>query len=158
MAVDPEFFKKALGSWPSGVTIVTSRHGDLQHGMTASAFASVSVEPPQILVCANKEANTQSVIEKSGSFTVSILAQGQEELSNLFADKKREDIRFDGLDCVEGVTGCPRIPNALAWLDCSVAQAVEAGTHVIYVGRVVGGEVREADPLMYCRGRYVKVA
>lgn len=158
MAVDPEFFKKALGGWPSGVTIVTSQHGDVRHGMTASAFCSVSVEPPQILLCANKESNTQTVIEEAGAFSISILAAGQEELSGLFADKKREDIRFDGLDCAQGATGCPRIPNALAWLDCSVAQAVEAGSHVIYVGRVVGGDARDGDPLIYCRGRYVEVA
>ena len=157
MPIDLDSFRSALGSWASGVTIVTSRTGDLQHGMTASAFASVSAEPPQVLICANRESNTQSVIEKSGAFSVSILAQGQEELSNLFADKSREDIRFDGLDCPTGKTGCPRIPGALVHLDCTVAQAVEAGTHVIYVGLIEACDSADREPLAFFRGRYKRL-
>jgi flavin reductase (DIM6/NTAB) family NADH-FMN oxidoreductase RutF len=138
MSVDLDTFKQVLGSWPSGVTIVTARAGDLQHGMTASAFCSVSAEPPQA----------------GGVYTVNTPAQGQDELSNLFADKSREAIRFDGLDCELGATGCPRIPGALAHLDCKVTQAIEAGTHVIYVGHVEGAAIHDAAPLAFFRGRY----
>src|SRR5262245_701079 len=157
MAVDVDTFKRVLGSWVSGVTIVTSRHGELQHGMTASAFSSVSADPPQILICANRDSNTHAVIERSRCFSVSILAAGQEELSNLFADKSREDVRFDGLACATGATGCPRIPGALAHLDCRVAQAVAAGTHVIYVGLVEAAAVQDAAPLAFFRGRYQRL-
>ena len=154
MAVDAEDFKRALGRWPSGVTIVTSQHGALRHGMTASAFCSVSAEPPQVLICANQTSSTHGVIQQSKAFCVNVLAQGQAELSNLFADKSRESERFEGLDCVPGATGCPRIPGALASLDCSVAKAVEAGSHVIYVGLVEAVAFADGEPLVYLQGRY----
>jgi flavin reductase (DIM6/NTAB) family NADH-FMN oxidoreductase RutF len=154
MPIDVETFKSVLGSWPSGVTIVTSRHGELQHGMTASAFCSVSADPPQVLICANRDSSTHAVIQRSGCFTVNILAAGQEELSDLFADKRREDLRFDGITCAPGATGCPRIPGALAHLDCRVVQAVPAGTHVIYVAVVEDASLEEQAPLAYWRGRY----
>jgi flavin reductase (DIM6/NTAB) family NADH-FMN oxidoreductase RutF len=154
MPIDVDTFKRVLGSWPSGVTIVTSRHGELQHGMTASAFCSVSADPPQVLICANRDSSTHGVIERSGCFTVNILAVGQEELSDLFADKRREDLRFGGLACGTGATGCPRIPGALAHLDCRVVQAIPAGTHMIYVGVVEDASLDEQEPLAYWRGRY----
>ena len=154
MPVDGELFKQALGSWKSGVTIVTSRSGDLQHGMTASAFCSVSADPPLILICANQDSNTHLVIQKSGVFGVSILARGQDELALLFADKKRESERFEAVDCELGTTGCPRIPGAHVHLDCSVAQAHPAGTHVIYVGLVENAQVSEVEPLAFYRGRF----
>jgi flavin reductase (DIM6/NTAB) family NADH-FMN oxidoreductase RutF len=157
MAIDVDTFKRVLGSWASGVTIVTSRHGELQHGMTASAFCSVSADPPQVLICANRDSNTHRVIERSGCFGVSILAAGQEELSTLFADKSREEVRFAGLSCTLGATGCPRIPGALAYLDCRVAQSIESGTHVIYVAVVEAAEVCEAQPLAFFRGRYQRL-
>ena len=130
------------------------QEGDLRHGMTVSAFNEVSLDPPLVLVCADKASNTKGVIDRCGSFTVSILARGQDAVSNLFADKKREAIRFDGLPCVSGKTGCPRIPEALAWLDCSVTQTLEAGDHVVYIGRVEAVDVADRDVLLYFRGRY----
>ncbi len=154
MGIDIETFKQVLGSWASGVTIVTSRSGEHHHGMTVSAFCSVSADPPQVLICANKDSNTQSLIEQAGVYTVNVLAEGQDELSNLFADKAREDERFDGLSCEDGATGCPRIPGALAWLDCKVVNTVEAGSHVIYVGLVEGAAIAEREPLGFYRGRY----
>jgi flavin reductase (DIM6/NTAB) family NADH-FMN oxidoreductase RutF len=157
MPLDAETFKRVLGNWVSGVTIVTSRHGELQHGMTASAFSSVSADPPQILICAHRDSSTHAVIERSQRFSVSILAEGQEELSDLFADKRREAVRFDGLACASGATGCPRIPGALAYLDCRVVQSVSAGTHQIYVGLVEAAEVRDVAPLAFLRGRYQRV-
>ena len=151
MPVDIENFKRAAGSWVSGVTIVTSAQGDRRHGMTASAFSAVSANPPRVLICCDRESATHAMIRESGSFTVSILAQGQEELSELFADKQRNKIRFDGLDCATGATGCPRIPGAVAHIDCSVAQVHEAGTHAIYVGRVEATDVHDKEPLVYFR-------
>jgi flavin reductase (DIM6/NTAB) family NADH-FMN oxidoreductase RutF len=158
MPIDLDTFRRVLGSWASGVTIVTSRHGELQHGMTASAFCSVSADPPQVLICANRDSNTFGVIEKSGCFSVSVLAAGQEEVSDLFADKSREAVRFSNLDCPTGATGCPRIPGALAHLDCRVLQAVPAGTHMIYVGLIEAAAVQEAPPLAFYRGRYQRLA
>ncbi len=155
MAVDAESFKRALGSWASGVTIVTSQHDGERLGMTVSAFSSVSLAPPLVLVCADKGSNTNALIQKSGSFTVNVLAAGQDALSNLFADKKREAVRFDGLDCRTGATGCPRIPGVLAVLDCRVHEAVDAGDHWVYIGAVEAAEIAaDKQPLVYHRGAY----
>jgi flavin reductase len=114
----------------------------------------VSAEPPQVLICANRESNTHGLIQKSRAFSVSILAAGQEALSELFADKNREDIRFAGLSCALGATGCPRIPGAHVYLDCSVADVLESGTHAIYVGLIEAADVAEVEPLAFYRGRY----
>jgi flavin reductase (DIM6/NTAB) family NADH-FMN oxidoreductase RutF len=155
MPVDAESFKRALGSWASGVTIVTSQHGGERLGMTVSAFSSVSLAPPLVLVCADKGSNTNALIQKSHAFTVNVLAAGQSALSNLFADKKRESIRFDGLDCKSGATGCPRLPGVLAVLDCRVREAVDAGDHWVYIGDVEAAEIAaDKDPLVYHRGAY----
>ncbi len=158
MAVDAETFKRALGSWATGVTIVTSQVEGLRHGMTVSAFNEVSLEPPLVLVCADKTSNTLGVIQQAGAFSVSVLSSGQDELSGLFANKKEEAIRFDGLDCPLGATGCPRIPGALVWLDCRVHQAVDAGDHIVYIGSVEEAEIQDLEPLIHFRGRYGEIA
>jgi flavin reductase (DIM6/NTAB) family NADH-FMN oxidoreductase RutF len=158
MPVDTDTFKRSLGSWPSGVTIVTSQHGAERLGMTVSAFTSVSLVPPLILVCADKASNTNKLIHASRSFTVNVLGREQSALSNLFADKKREAIRFDGLDCKSGATGCPRLPGALASLDCTVRDVVDAGDHIVYVGTVEDAIIdAEQEPLVYWRGGYQKL-
>lgn len=154
MSLDPEIFRRVLGSWATGVTIVTSRHREHVHGMTVSAFCSVSLDPMLVLVCADKASNTQALIERSKVFSVSLLAAGQEELSNRFASKKEEHRRFEGLTCETGATGCPRIPGALGYLDCRVVQAVDAGDHIVYIGSVEAAEVADSGPLLYFRARY----
>lgn len=157
MPIDTTTFKSTLGSWASGVTVVTSRHGETRHGMTVSAFCAVSAEPPQILICTNRQSSTHALIERSRCFTVNILSDGQQEIANLFADKKREDVRFDGLICPEGATGCPRIPGAHAYLDCHVVEAISSGTHMIYVGLIEAAVVHDTAPLLFHRGCYSRL-
>ena len=154
MSVDIDTFKRAAGSWVSGLTIVTSAQGDRRHGMTASAFSAVSAEPPLVLVCCERSSKTHALIREAGVFGVSILARDQVGLSVLFADKGRSEVRFDGLDCAEGRTGCPRIPGALAQIDCSVVQVVDAGTHALFIGLVEAAEVHDGQPLAFYRGEY----
>jgi flavin reductase (DIM6/NTAB) family NADH-FMN oxidoreductase RutF len=154
MPIDTEEFRRALSSWPSGVTIVTSHAGDDVMGMTVSAFSSVSLSPPLVAVCADRTAVTHGLIERSGVFTVSVLAAGQEALSNRFASKREEHRRFEGLACPIGATGCRRIPGAVGWLDCRVVQTVAAGDHTIYIGRVEATELTDRLPLLYCRSTY----
>jgi flavin reductase (DIM6/NTAB) family NADH-FMN oxidoreductase RutF len=153
--VGADDFKKVLARWTTGVTVVTARDGDRIHGMTVSAFTEVSLEPPLVLVCADKGSETRPVIEGGGSFAVNILARDQEELSNRFASKRDEFRRFEGLDCESAVTGAPLLPDTLAALDCRVVACHEAGDHVIFVGEVQ--ELRlseEREPLLYHAGRY----
>jgi len=156
VAIDPELFKRVFASWPSGVTIVTSRDGERIQGMTASAFTEVSLDPPLVLVCADKSTITNELIRASGVFSVSILAEGQRALSDKFASKKDEQRRFEGLNCQEGATGCARIPGALAWMDCKVVQTVDAGDHHVYIGEIKAADVTGQDPLLHFRSSYGK--
>ena len=158
MPVDPARFRSVLGSWATGVTIVTSREGTYVHGMTVSAFASVSLDPPLVLICTSKASETSRLIERSGVFAVNVLEQRQQELSNLFASKAREQVRFEGLECDDGATGCPHIPGAIATLDCRVQSAVDAGDHFIHIGLVEAAETNETAPLLYYHGGYRKLA
>lgn len=155
MAVTPEAFRRALGCWASGVTIVTSRLGERRHGMTVSAFSSVSLDPPLVLVCADKSSDTQALIHESGLFAVNVLARGQEALSDRFASEREEHRRFEGLATGSALTGAPLIPGCLMALDCRLVSAHDAGDHVIYVGRVEAllGE-GTSEPLLYWRGAY----
>ena len=154
MPVAPDRFRSALGRWASGVSIVTARAGERVHGMTVSAFASVSLEPPLVLVCADKASNTQPLIEEGRVFAVNVLAASQQALSNKFASKKDEWRRFEGLDWKEGATGAPLLPGAIAALDCRVVASHEAGDHVIYVGCVESVALEDGEPLLYYAGGY----
>ncbi len=158
MTIEADTFRRTLSRWTTGVTIVTSQYGGLVHGMTVSSFASLSLAPPLVLICAARSSNTHELIQKGRTFAVSILAQGQEDLSTRFASKEEEDRRFEGLECTVGPTGCPRIPGAVATLDCRVVQEEEAGDHIIYVGEVVDTTVTDRDPLVYHHGAYRELA
>jgi len=160
MPVTAQQFRDALSGWASGVSIVTSRHGERLHGMTVSAFASVSLEPPLVLVCADKASDTHGVIAASGCFAVNVLAAGQEVLSTRFALEEEEHRRFEGVAWREAATGAPLLEEALVGLDCRVEAAHDAGDHVIYVGRVEAahGAPGAGEPLLYYRGRYRSLA
>jgi flavin reductase (DIM6/NTAB) family NADH-FMN oxidoreductase RutF len=154
MPVTAEEFRAALAHWASGVAIVTSAAGERIHGMTVSAFASVSLDPPLVLVCADKTSDTLGVIEDGGVFAANILSSAQRALSNRFATKKDEHLRFEGLAWRRGATGAPILPGVLAALDCRVVAAHDAGDHVIYVGRVESVDLAAGEPLLYYGGGY----
>ena len=154
MSISLDDYKQVLGSWATGVTIVTSRVGDRIHGMTVSAFTEVSLDPPLVLVCADKGSNTHPVIAEGKVFAVNILARDQDDLSNRFASKKDEDKRFDGLETETGKTGAPLIAGTVAALDCLVVAEHDAGDHVIYIGEVQDLRVSDREPLLYARGSY----
>ncbi|MFW2388369.1 MAG: flavin reductase family protein [Polyangiales bacterium] len=154
MPIDQDAFKNALRGWASGVTVVTSRSGEKLHGMTVSAFSSVSADPPLVLVCANRSSTTNSIIEEGGVFAVNILAAHQAEVSNLFASSKYEDSRLDKVGWSEGALGAPLIDEALASLECKVASSHKEGSHTIYVGRVESVRTADGEPLVYHQGAY----
>lgn len=155
MAIELARFKAALRRWASGVTIVTTCAGERAFGMTVSAFSSVSLDPPLVLVCADKKAHTHPEIAASGVFAVNLLADDQWDLSNRFATQGNEAVRFEGLACRRGPSGAPWLPDTLAVLDCRVVAAHDAGDHVIYVGEVLAAEFDATrDPLVYYEAGY----
>jgi flavin reductase (DIM6/NTAB) family NADH-FMN oxidoreductase RutF len=154
MSVAAEQFKQALSAWATGVTIVTARAGDRIHGMTVSAFSAVSLEPPLVLVCADKSSNTHLLIAEGGVFAVNVLARDQFALSDRFASKKDEDRRFEGIETEAAATGAPLLRGTVASLDCRVVAAHDAGDHVIYVGEVEAASVSDRAPLLHFRRTY----
>lgn len=159
MAIDRQLYKTLLRRWASGVAIVTTRAGERVAGMTATSFTSVSLEPPLVLVCADKKALTLPVLEEAGVFAVNVLADDQHELSARFALSGNEALRFEGLACRSGPTGSPWLPETLAVLDCRSVATHDAGDHVIVVGEVLAAEWDEARvPLVHYDAAYRRLA
>ena len=157
--ISSEDFRKALRHFPAGVTIVTIRAGDKTHGLTVSAFASVSAEPALIsITIENRHKAYPMLQEPEAVFAVNILGEEQSELSNRFAWVKDED-RFALGNWSTAETGAPVLVDALAWLDCRIHARYPAGTHTIYVGEVVASDVpqEEAAPLIYWNRGYRKL-
>jgi flavin reductase (DIM6/NTAB) family NADH-FMN oxidoreductase RutF len=159
MAISSEDFRQALSQFPAGVTITTIRAGDRIHGLTVSAFASVSADPPLIAVIIDHRHKAYTLLEEEGAvFAVNILRQDQQELSNRFAWIKDED-RFAEGDWDAAETGAPILRDARAWLDCRIHSRLSAGTHTLYVGEVVASGVPEdgKPPLVYWNRGYRKL-
>lgn len=159
MAATSEDFRQALRHFPAGVTIVTIRAGEVFHGLTVSAFASVSPDPPLVAVIIDHGHKATPLLEAPGAvFAVNILRHDQMDLSNRFAWIKDED-RFKAGDWGRATTGAPILRDALAWLDCTIHSHHAAGTHTIYVGEVqeVGVPEPEAGPLVYWNKGYRKL-
>jgi flavin reductase (DIM6/NTAB) family NADH-FMN oxidoreductase RutF len=139
--------------FPTGVTIVTTTFDGHPKGFTANAVASVSAEPPLVLVCVSRQARTHPVIALSGRFCVNLLRVDQEPLARRFATRDDAD-PFAGLAYHADRTGSPIIDGALAYLDCELAQQYSAGTHTILIGAVVGCAAGSGAPLGYFDGAY----
>jgi flavin reductase (DIM6/NTAB) family NADH-FMN oxidoreductase RutF len=156
MPIDPDTFRAALGRFASGVTVVTTIDGDgRDHGMTVSAFSSVSLDPPLVLACIGHEASMHHVAMRADRFGVSILAVGQEPLARRFADQRSD--RFDGVGYSRGQLGLALIDDALAHLECTIIDRQEAGDHTIIVGRVDTAACEPGRPLVYFRGGYTQL-
>lgn len=153
--LEPSEFRRVLGHFPTGVAIVTSLLEDGSPcGLTVNAFCSVSLVPPLVLVCIEKVAQSHDCIVRLGAFGVNVLEEGKGEgLSRRFADQARSD-RFEGVAYRTGGRGTPILDQALAWLECSVNQIVDAGDHTIFIGEVVEADAHEGRPLVYYRGGY----
>jgi flavin reductase (DIM6/NTAB) family NADH-FMN oxidoreductase RutF len=150
--------KEALGAFPTGVTVITVRDPEGRpHGMTANAFSSVSIDPPLILICVNQSSHTHGLISESGRFGVNILSEPAEPISRHCARPGADKVlQRDWL--VEDDTCAPHLLDAAGYLDCEVAERYEAGTHTIFIGRVLDVVARPHAPLLYYRGRYHKLA
>ncbi len=151
--IGPDDFRRVLGHFATGVTIVTTCDTDQRPtGLTVSAFASLSLDPPLVLVCVDHKSQSYPALRDSGYFAVNVLATDQEAISRRFATTRID--KFDGVPHRLGPTGAPLIEGALAHIEClTVAKHVE-GDHTVLVGRVEHVEAGQGEPLLYYRGKY----
>lgn len=157
MPVDAETFRRAMANFASGVTVVTtSGAGGRPYGLTATAFSSVSLRPPLVLVCVGHESETHPHFRTHGVFAVHFLREDQQDLSARFATSGGD--KFQGLDWRSGLTGAPVLTGVLACLECRLVDTHEAGDHTILIGQVEEATAPEGRPLLYFRGRYRKLA
>jgi flavin reductase (DIM6/NTAB) family NADH-FMN oxidoreductase RutF len=151
--VSVDTFKEAMRRFPTGVTVVTSVKNGEPRGVTVSAFASVSLEPPTVLICVNREARSYLFISTSKIFCVNILRADQRALAERFAARIRER-QFEGVPHFIDATGAAVLEGALAHLDCEVLEEHHAGSHSIFTGRVLSLAVSGGSPLGYFDGTY----
>ena len=160
MSIDPALFRQVAASFASGVTIVTTGSKGDFHGMTVSAFTSLSVDPTLVLVCIDRGAETLPFLQRTGRFNISILTTDQEQLSRQFATKgSPQSHGLTDVDYYLGKSGLPLLRDALAYFECRTTQQYDGGDHVIFTGEVeAAGLSEEGDPLAYYRGRYRQLA
>jgi flavin reductase (DIM6/NTAB) family NADH-FMN oxidoreductase RutF len=150
-------FRAALSRFASGVTVITSRDNEgRDHGITVSAFSSVSLEPPMILVCIEKTTGSHDVLAETSHFAVNVLAAEHDALSNRFASRIPD--KFDGVACRISAHGVKILEESLVVLECRRVHAFDAGDHTIFVGLVEDSEVKDGTPLVYWHGKYRKLA
>ena len=153
---DAATLRRVLGSFVTGVTVVTTCDGDgAPHGFTANSFTSVSLDPPLVLVCVGHAVEGLEVYRECGGFAVNILADSQQVISETFATERPN--RFAGVRWREGVHGSPILEGCVAFLECAPEQRIEAGDHMILIGRVLASEHSAGRPLAFCRGSYLSL-
>jgi flavin reductase (DIM6/NTAB) family NADH-FMN oxidoreductase RutF len=160
--VDVSAFRQAMGSFPTGVTVVTVASDDGgMHGITVNSFSSVSLDPMLVLVCLNGASRSVGLIDRAGVFGVNVLSAGQQDISRRFANRYRpaDSTMFDGVPFEPGLTGCPVLVGATASFDCVLRQSHRAGDHLIVLGEVVALVHRpQLAPLIFHAGRYTSLA
>jgi flavin reductase (DIM6/NTAB) family NADH-FMN oxidoreductase RutF len=157
MGLSQSEFRKAMGCFATGVTIITLDLESEVHGMTANAFASVSLDPPLVLVCVDHSARTHAHLHAKKRFGVNILAGDQRVISEYYARpvhvhghaEEEAGARFE-----RTAQGTPILHGALAYLECRLQSAQEAGDHTIFIAEVEDVVVREGEPLLFFRGKY----
>jgi flavin reductase (DIM6/NTAB) family NADH-FMN oxidoreductase RutF len=158
--MDKAHFRQIFGHFATGVTVITTAADGWLHAMTANAITSVSLDPLLLLVCVDKTAHMHEEMPKAGRFGVSILADGQEDVSRLFAQHAPpEQGALQGVAYHFGPNDTPVIDGCLAYLECATREQLPGGDHTIFLGEVLGGGVlTEGEPLLFYRGGYRQVA
>jgi len=154
-ATDPAHFRKVLGRFPTGVTVVTAMDGDRPTGLAIGSFTSVSLDPPLVAFLPTKTSSSYAAVEAAGAFCVNVMAEDQMALTGVFASKAED--KFTGVDWQPApATGSPQLAGVLAWMDCKVHAIYDGGDHWIVVGAVQEMDVedRDAGPLLFYTGAY----
>lgn len=157
-AFDSTAFRRTLGRFATGVTIITVRAEDgTPMGLTANSFTSVSLDPPLVLVCISKSIASYKAFRVDGTYAVHILAEDQQELSTLFATRGAD--RFGHLQWREGLGGAPVLPDYLALLECRIVQSYDGGDHTIFMAQVERVDVPDGErrALGFFQGKYVTI-
>jgi flavin reductase (DIM6/NTAB) family NADH-FMN oxidoreductase RutF len=153
MAIDSIELRRVMGHFATGVTVVTTITSSGEpSGLTANAVASVALNPPLVLVCVDKTAETHPHLSESKTFTINILSEQQENLSRRFAGKGPD--KFAGVGYRPGANQVPILDGVLAYMECTVVNAYEGGDHTIYLGEVQEASTYEGRPLLFFRGGY----
>lgn len=149
-------FRKAMGSFATGVTVITVDNDGEVHGMTANAFTSVSLDPMLVLVCVDHRARTHGHLHSRKRFGVNVLASHQRSISEYYAKstEKHQHAEQAGARFDRTQHGTPVLHDALAYLECRLHSAQDAGDHTIFIAEVEEVVVREGDPLLFVRGKY----
>src|SRR6202035_1096695 len=160
MSVTSAEFRQALGCFATGVTVITVDYEGQVQGMTANAFASVSLDPPLVLVCVDHSARTHAHLHAKKRFGINVLAEDQRVISEYYAQPVCTHERAEeeaGARFERTAKGTPMLRGALAYLECRLQSTQEAGDHTIFIAEVEDVVVREGDPLLFFRGKYRKV-
>jgi 3-hydroxy-9,10-secoandrosta-1,3,5(10)-triene-9,17-dione monooxygenase reductase component len=151
--IDPAALRDTLGRFVTGVSVVTSFSADGPSGLTANAFASLSLDPPLAIICFDRKSRTLAAVEHSRRFGVHFLARSQEEVALRFASKEPEEEKFVGLRWSER-SGVPMLEDCLGGLACEVDSLLPGGDHLIGVGKVLDLWASDGEPLVFYRGDY----
>lgn len=155
--MDPDTFRSVLGRFASGVTVLTTR--DTQgndHGMTVSAFCSLSLEPPLVLACIDRSAEMFPLLQPGLHVVFNVLSSPQEALSRRFSELEGSR-RFEGIGFERDARGIPVLDDVLAWLQCEIVGQCDGGDHGIFIARVDDATWEELRPLLYYRGGYAQL-
>ena len=153
MPINKDEFRAALSRFASGVTVVTTKDADGNlHGLTVSAFCSVSLEPPLILICIDKHTASHNAFQQSNHFVVNVLHEEQIHHSNQFAAPITD--KFDGISYRLGIEGIPVLADALVNLECRLVNTHDNGDHTIFIGQIEKSHVADGKPLVYFHGNY----
>jgi flavin reductase len=156
MTFDSKKQRQIMGQFATGVTVVTTDGKAGPHGLTANAIASLSLDPPLVLVAVEKRAHSLDYLTKNGCFAINILRVDQEEISRRFATPGPKD--FAGLNITTAGTTAPILSDCVAFVDCRVVEILPGGDHEIFVGEIVAGEYHGGEPLLYYAGGYCRIA
>jgi 3-hydroxy-9,10-secoandrosta-1,3,5(10)-triene-9,17-dione monooxygenase reductase component len=152
MTLDPDLFRAVCGTFATGVTVVAAQGPNEPHGSTVNSFASLSLCPPQIVVCLARSSRTWNAVEAAGAFAVNILAAGQRDVARLFASGEPD--KLSRVDWAPGQNGAPLLRGAAAHLECRLTGVFPQATHMLLIGSVTHAAHRtDANPLIFFRSR-----
>jgi len=156
MPIDPSEYRRVLGHFPTGVTVVTGADDEGAVGMTIGSFASVSLDPPLVMFCPTHGSTTWQRIKEAGTFCVNVLGDDQLDLCGLFAGKDED--KFAEIEWTTEHTGAPVLPGSIAWIDCDIHAVHDGGDHAIVVGLVKAlrtvDELGSRGPLLFFQGGF----